>query len=206
MNILLCSQNDSVLRRWHEALKDQYQSYEATTLEQANRILAGKKIAIVFVHRSLVDRQQLQKIIANPGKSKIFVLADRPTNQEGIACLRMGCQGYSNTYIAAARLSQAAQTVISGQIWTGSDLLEYLLDRAASHPETAARTPGGQSMDHLSKREYQVASLVARGLANKDIAEELDITERTVKAHLSSIYGKTSTTSRVSLARLFGNG
>jgi two-component system, NarL family, nitrate/nitrite response regulator NarL len=74
---------------------------------------------------------------------------------------------------------------------------------------TAARkgddgeTAQSSLLNKLSKREYQVAALVAEGLHNKEVAQRLEITERTVKAHLSSAYAKTSTQSRLGLARLF---
>ena len=45
--------------------------------------------------------------------------------------------------------------------------------------------------------------MVAEGLQNREVAQRLDITERTVKAHLSSAYAKTSTQSRLGLARIF---
>ena len=54
----------------------------------------------------------------------------------------------------------------------------------------------------LSDREYQIAGLVAEGMANLEIAEQLGITERTVKAHLGAIYAKTSTRGRLALALL----
>ena len=52
----------------------------------------------------------------------------------------------------------------------------------------------------MSNREYQIAGLVAEGLSNLEIAEQLGITERTVKAHLGAVYAKTSTRSRLGLA------
>ena len=53
---------------------------------------------------------------------------------------------------------------------------------------------------HLSGREQEVLSLVARGLANKHIARELGITERTVKAHLTSIFQQLGVTDRTQAA------
>ena len=61
-------------------------------------------------------------------------------------------------------------------------------------------------LHQLTKREDQIARLVAAGLSNLAIAERLGITERTVKAHLSSMYSKTSTTGRLGLALLVHQG
>jgi DNA-binding NarL/FixJ family response regulator len=57
-------------------------------------------------------------------------------------------------------------------------------------------------LDDLSERELDVAQYVSKGLSNKQIAFEMDITERTVKAHLTSIFKKTNTKDRLSLALL----
>lgn len=53
----------------------------------------------------------------------------------------------------------------------------------------------------LSDRELQVLELVTSGLTNQDIAENLDISKRTVDSHISNILTKTDTNNRVSLVR-----
>jgi DNA-binding NarL/FixJ family response regulator len=58
------------------------------------------------------------------------------------------------------------------------------------------------SLARLSERERQIALLVARGMKNKDIANELAISENTVKRHLQSIFSKTGTRDRLELAVL----
>ncbi len=56
------------------------------------------------------------------------------------------------------------------------------------------------SIQRLSERERQIASLVASGLRNRDIAEQLKISENTVKRHLQSIFDKTGARDRLELA------
>jgi two-component system nitrate/nitrite response regulator NarL len=63
-----------------------------------------------------------------------------------------------------------------------------------------------QRLAGLTRMEHKVAELVARGRANLEIAADLDIAERTVKAHLTSVYEKTKTGSRLSLALLINRG
>ena len=55
-------------------------------------------------------------------------------------------------------------------------------------------------LDNLTRREYQIATLVGRGESNKRIAQQLAITERTVKAHLTEIFRKLRISDRVKLA------
>jgi DNA-binding NarL/FixJ family response regulator len=58
-----------------------------------------------------------------------------------------------------------------------------------------------QVVDPLTERERQVLQLTAQGLANKQIATSLDISENTVKFHLSSLYAKLGVTSRTEAVR-----
>jgi DNA-binding NarL/FixJ family response regulator len=151
----------------------------------------------------MMDEGQLKEFLGHARDSKIFILADRPNNREGITILRLGCIGYSNTYISAPRLNLAARTVLSGLVWTGTSLMQHLLDGALSdEPEKTKNVSEEQDyLEMLSRREHQVASLVLEGLQNREIAERLDIAERTVKAHLSSIYNKTETSGRIGLIK-----
>jgi DNA-binding NarL/FixJ family response regulator len=60
--------------------------------------------------------------------------------------------------------------------------------------------PESTTLARLSERERQIAMQVARGLKNRDIAGELNISENTVKRHLQSIFNKTGTRDRLELA------
>ena len=62
------------------------------------------------------------------------------------------------------------------------------------------------SLDELTKRERQVANAVADGLSNREIAARLSISERTVKARLTSVFQKLSVRDRVQLALLLRGG
>ena len=62
--------------------------------------------------------------------------------------------------------------------------------------------PSAQSLARLSERERQIAALVANGRKNRDIAQELSISENTVKRHLQSIFNKTGVRDRLELAVL----
>ncbi len=206
MNILLCSRNETVLKRWTAGLVPKNRVFEATSLETAYRILDRNKVGLTLLHRILINEQQIRDMISARQGNKVFVLSDRPSNDEGITCLRLGCVGYANSYIAPARLSLAVQAVESGLIWTGTSLMQHMIKTSAAGARTEGEQGGSREvsiLNQLSKREYQAAALVAEGLNNREVAQRLDITERTVKAHLSSAYTKTSTQSRLGLARLF---
>jgi DNA-binding NarL/FixJ family response regulator len=205
MKILLCSKNENILKRWSRGLGSQNSVFEATSLETAYRIMKSNSIDITLLHRTMINEQQITDMISVKKGNMVFVLSDRPNNEEGISCLRLGCVGYANSYIAHPRLNLAVQAVSSGLIWTGSSLMQHMIQTTSAgiNKTEGEETHRPAVLDKLSKREYQVAALVAEGLQNSEVAQRLDITERTVKAHLSSAYAKTSTQSRLGLARLF---
>jgi len=81
-----------------------------------------------------------------------------------------------------------------------------LILESYSKAKEQAAPVSGQQLTGLTPAEHKVAKLVARGQSNLEIAFNLKITERTVKAHLTSIYEKTKTGSRLSLALLINRG
>ncbi|WP_163337404.1 response regulator transcription factor [Desulfopila sp. IMCC35008] len=210
MAILLCSRNDTVRNKWFEALHPDWQVHQADSVEQMYSVLKQFRVEMILIHRNMIDMGQLKELAGRVAGVKLFVLADRPDDQEGAGCLYLGCVGYANTYIAKPRLRAAVEAVESGLAWVGSSLMQYLIK---SVPAGAGKVGEGgediqdnQALSGLSKREYQIAVLIADGLSNGEIAAQLEITERTVKSHLSSIYSKTQTKGRLNLALLMRKG
>ena len=94
-------------------------------------------------------------------------------------------------------LSAAVHALAEG-LWVGSpSLAQNLLER---HP-VPVREDAEEVINPLTDRERQVLQLTAEGLANKQIAAALDISENTVKFHLSSLYAKLGVTSRTEAVR-----
>jgi DNA-binding NarL/FixJ family response regulator len=98
---------------------------------------------------------------------------------------------------SAEELSAALHALAEG-LWAGSPaLVQGLLERHRQ-PVSDQDEAG---FDPLTERERQVLQLTAQGLANKQIATTLDISENTVKFHLSSLYAKLGATSRTEAVR-----
>ena len=208
MNIILCCGISSLRERWQTPLTPLFTVYQASTLQDL-RVLVRQKVSfdLLVLHRSLIDAPIINYIRQSVPTCKLFILSDRPNEEEGLSFIRLGVIGYANSYASPERLREAVSVVASGAVWVHQKLMQRLVaetiprqtQAAASNAETMAYS---LHLGQLSDREYQIAGLIGNGLSNVDIASQLGITERTVKAHLSSIYAKTSTSGRLGLALL----
>ncbi|MDH4319174.1 MAG: response regulator transcription factor, partial [Desulfobulbaceae bacterium] len=131
-----------------------------------------------------------------------FVFSDRPFDNEGLVLLHNGAAGYANTYMAPERLGKAVEVIMSGSVWVGRKLMHMLVRNLGPKGKEAGN--GGRP-ETISEREWQVAEMIGSGSSNLEIAADLGISEATVKAHVSSLFKKTNTESRLQLALYFKN-
>lgn len=111
--------------------------------------------------------------------------------------VKAGAKGYSEAPSDRMTLDRAHAVMAQGGYWVPRQVLEYLVDDLI-----ADESPERWIPVNLSPREREVARCVADGLSNKRVARQLDVTERTVKAHLSNIFQKTQASDRLELALL----
>ena len=206
MAILLSSANKSVITRWEGLLGGQYPLEQATLLRELKSLCTEKRFDLILLHRPLVDMAAFSELRRAAPLSKFFLLSDQPNEEEGLAFLKLGIVGYGNTYISQARLVEAVRVISGGAVWLGQKVIQQLILESYSKAKEQAAPGSGKKLAGLTPAEHKVAELVAQGQSNLEIAFNLKITERTVKAHLTSIYEKTKTGSRLSLAMLINRG
>jgi DNA-binding NarL/FixJ family response regulator len=95
--------------------------------------------------------------------------------------------------------------VQKGEVWIGRALVARIVDELGGAAVAPNGHLSGASVSSLTSREREIAALVAAGGANKEIASQLGVSERTVKAHLTAAFRKLGVTDRLRLA-LFLNG
>jgi NarL family two-component system response regulator LiaR len=122
--------------------------------------------------------------------TRVLVLTSMPEDVSVSGAVRAGAIGYLLKDTGAGELRQAIKAAAAGQV--------QLSPRAAATLIREVVSP--ERPDRLSKREVDVLRLLARGLANKEIARELGTAEKTVKTHVSSILGKLALQSRTQAA------
>jgi len=132
----------------------------------------------------------------------VIAMAAAPTEADAFALLSAGARGYCHSGAAARQLREIALVVEHGGLWMPPDLLQRFVSLAGRRPERSPPLGGAPhcALDELTARELAVARAVARGASNREIAVELQIAERTVKAHLTTIFAKLQVRDRVQLA------
>ena len=131
--------------------------------------------------------------------SPVMVLASVPTFKEGFTLLQLGIRGYGNRHMRDSNLHQAIQNVFDGQIWLPPSIVSSLIDVVGGAGNSEDQESKDALLNALSKREREVALLVAKGMSNQEVADKMFVSLRTVKAHLSSIYEKTGVRNRLEL-------
>lgn len=106
--------------------------------------------------------------------------------------IRSGAIGYLLKDTGSDELCRAIHTAVGGQVQLSRQVAQRL----------AAEQDDVVSIESLTERETEVLRLIAQGCSNKEIALSLDIAEKTVKAHVGSLFNKLGVTSRTQAALL----
>ena len=149
---------------------------------------AGQRPEVLasYLRKSLADRS-------------LVLLADEPSEDEALAALTAGVAGYCNGHAAPEVLRQVAMAVENGGVWVGQGLMQRLL-AATSRLVSGHASANAFWQEKLTAREQEAAVLLAGGASNKEIARQLNITERTVKSHVSAMLEKLGARDRLQLS------
>lgn len=194
-DIFICP-HGNMLENWTEACPGAMIASSVVTVPVNEPVL-------FWVHANTSNQAWLERTMADITRkfqiSKIVVLANTPNQAEAMAMLGKGAAGYCHAYSPASVLKELKTVVTHGGIWLGRDLLQTLIE--ASKPLVHnAESEVEQALALLTPREKEVALEAAKGLSNKEIARVLDITERTVKAHISATLERLGLKDRLQLA------
>lgn len=208
-HFFLASASAAVPDRWREAFLAG-QALNAAALQ--SRLLARLPTQCM-VWLSSADAQWpdcLRQILqAQPG-ARVVLLSSMPEALEGLNALNQGVRGYTHAYGVPALLQEVALVVEHGGLWVGPDLLQRLVgasNTALARLPAPAKTPApgptataaASAWAKLSAREAQVARAVSAGRSNREVADLLFISERTVKAHLGAVFEKLGVRDRLQL-------
>lgn len=155
-------------------------------------------LALTAQNNGRDDMALLRRLhIAYPGVSKIL-LVESLDREFVVNAFRSGARGLFCFGESPFRLlCKCIQVVHRGQIWATAQQIDYLIDLVAQVPSLRVLNANGNSL--LTPREEQVVALVAEGLSNREIAQELALSEHTVKKYVFRIFDKLGISTRVEL-------
>jgi two-component system nitrate/nitrite response regulator NarL len=129
-------------------------------------------------------------------QGKTLLLTAGVNELEAADLIRQGISGIVLKHSSLTELSESIREALAGKVWFEQGYLKKVMEKAAA-PQGAA-----SSARAFTERERQVLSFVFEGLANKEIAGRLHVSESSVKASLQQLFEKTGVRTRSQLVRV----
>jgi NarL family two-component system response regulator LiaR len=153
------------------------------------RCLQPDVILLDLVMPEMDGIEATPKIIEDSPHSRVIILTSFGEEDRVFPAIRAGAQGYLLKDIAPGDLVQAVRDAYLGQVQLHPEVARKLMSAVAAKEVPPASQPAAP-FEELTERELEVLSLIAGGFNNREIAEQLVISTKTVKTHVSSILGK----------------
>lgn len=194
MNVLLVDDRAMVLGTLAAVTS---QAFEGVTLRVASSLehavqeaREADQLDLVLLDLSLPGCEGIDALVrfrAEFPALRVLVFSARDHNETVTAALEAGAVGYLPKTLSLPAIAAAIRLLGEGGT--------YVPPGALRHSATAIDAP--KSLPRLTERETEVMRMLARGLSNRDIANELDIAESTVKQHMYSVFRALGVSSRV---------
>jgi DNA-binding NarL/FixJ family response regulator len=139
-----------------------------------------------------------REIRASGCKLNVIMLLDSNKPAMVVEAFRAGASGIFSRDQSSELLCKCIHAVHKGQVWASSKELHFVIE--ALGPAPIAKTISVRASGLLTKREEGVVHLVAEGMTNRDISQELKLSEHTVRNYLFRIFNKVGTSNRLELA------
>jgi DNA-binding NarL/FixJ family response regulator len=167
---------------------------EGASGADAVRLVSEHRPDVLVLDVNLPDRDGVQvtrQLRAQNVAVAILILTVHSDSQTVFGLLEAGATGYVLKDDALETLAAAVRAVARGESWLSPKIALQVVRRAMSEGPSSSET-----VSCLTPRELDVLRLLARGLDNDAIAQQLTLTKRTVQNHISAIYGKLGVASR----------
>jgi len=173
---------------------------ELTFCDSLDHVRFSANKSLVLLHRNSFADDALTRIITESSSLLLALADDQPSAQSMLNYTEQGVLAYCNSFMVKAHYSQMVALLQEGQSWFPPFLLQEIFSLARGQARSEQKAEA--VLEDLTAREKEIAVSVSEGLSNKEVARELSITERTVKAHLSNIFEKLNVKDRMALTIL----
>jgi DNA-binding NarL/FixJ family response regulator len=173
---------------------------EASTVDEAIEVITATEPDVVLLDVHMPNGGGVAVIrgaLAARPDVRFLALSVSDAAEDVIAVIRAGARGYVTKSISGDELAGAIARVAEGDAVFSPRLAGFVLDAFAGRSNGAER----DELDQLTPREREVLRHIARGYMYKEIAQRLDISAKTVEAHVSAVLRKLQLSSRHELSR-----
>jgi DNA-binding NarL/FixJ family response regulator len=212
MAILLATRDDELAARCRRAASAEHQIEVVDSIAGVDAKLPALAPSVVILDSQLMTRpleQEAARIAGTAGATRVIVMTPVFDEEEEIALLKAGVKGCCRRGIDPESLRRVLEVAHGGGVWVTRMLVPRLvaeLRRYADAPKAAAPKVHAERLKLLTQRERDIVRLIVSGSSNKQVANALDITERTVKGHLSNIFQKLDVPDRLRLVLYMSEG
>jgi DNA-binding NarL/FixJ family response regulator len=210
--VLIASNDDEITTRFTEILNDKFELTGTVTWAETIAAVTRIQHQVLLLDPGIlqqIEREFTSELFAVSPDTRIVIvetIAGPVIDQ--FELFKMGVHGFCHCDISPELLCKAVNAVFKGELWMQRSLITRVIDDMARNRSAHANAgvqSGNRNVECLTPRELEVARMVHQGGNNKTIARKLDISERTVKAHLSAIFRKLNIENRLHLAIYFND-
>jgi DNA-binding NarL/FixJ family response regulator len=176
---------------------------EAETVDDAVKLIGETEPDVVLLDVHMPDgggMEVIRRVSPDDPRVRFLALSVSDDAEDVIGVIRAGARGYVTKTISGDDLADAVRRVHDGDAVFSPRLAGFVLDAFAGGPPVPA-PDADPELDQLTPREREVLQHIARGYMYKEIAHRLDISAKTVEAHVSAVLRKLQLSSRHELSR-----
>lgn len=204
VNIIIASSEENKARVWLDALKPLYNTLSFyNNIEKMWSDTQTKEDILLVLDVSLLTEKFHLSLVCHHF-FKVMIVDDNSTPAQRIQFIYQGAWGYSDFSINPQLIVHAIKSILNNEVWMERQLVPQLLEGVVAKSDLLKDAEEFSSEIFksflvLTRREIEVIKLVYSGEDNASIAQALNISPRTVKAHLSAVYRKLNVVDRFHL-------
>lgn len=210
----LVSNNQAIIAQFQKVLMERDTLVLLPALAELLRQAEAGNPCLAIIDTSVTDYGDdgLKQIKQVHPSVKILLVGEQMSPMKELAALAAGAMGCCAPGLSEEQMHRIISIIEEGGVWISNlalpQLLERLRKRSTAVPQPVETAPPAVSvnvdlpnrMAGLTHREREISEMVAEGLSNKVIARKLEISDRTVKAHLTAVFQKLNIHDRLQLA------
>ena len=213
MSILLATRDPELINRCRRAVSAEHHLDVVDGVVGLPAKIKASSPSVILLDGAVLDtpiEQQAAQIVAAAGSGRVIVMTAAFSEDEEIALLKAGVKGCCRRGIDPESLEQVLSVTHGGGVWVTRSLLPRLVTELRRYAEAqrpaADKTVASDKLSALTPREKEIVQLIVGGASNKQVASALDISERTVKGHLSNVFQKLGVSDRLKLVLYVTDG